>query len=132
MLLKNFFGEELLIDTIENVEDELENKYGLPKAQQHIFEINGEFYLSLDPFGYLKGVEEKSFIDEKAMMRINNNEELLEKMFADSSVEEQKSSIFENIDKKGLNDVDQYVNSIFPLEKEKIIRNIEEYIKAFL
>lgn len=47
MFLKNFFGEALEIGNQADPGKELEERYGLPKSQQKLFEINGNTFLSL-------------------------------------------------------------------------------------
>ncbi|ELA42370.1 uncharacterized protein VICG_00468 [Vittaforma corneae ATCC 50505] len=161
MFLKNFFGEALEVASNESLENAVEDKYGLPKSHQRIFEINGQVFVSLDPFknesDKLKLTEHQHQQNEESKTEVvyevpddlkelgveQQDYQCLYELYHDNNIVREKllpftfnsfhsRVVFNNIDKSKLSSVDQYIESMTDIEKEFILKSVEHYIDSFI
>lgn len=161
MLLKNFFGEALEVDSGDVLEEAVESKYGLPKSHQRIFKINGQVFLSLRPCQSesdkseptdwqhkqnrgsktkvthevpddLKelGVEQSDY--QRIYELCGDNDVVREKLLPFTFNSSHRRILFNKIDRSKLDSTDQYIESLSGIEKEFILKNIEDYISSFV
>lgn len=149
MLVKNFFGETLEVSSEEKLENELKVKYGISEDSYEIFKVEGEIFISLfhkshqcnkmpsfenlsipndvkNEFQEL-GIPESVYIEEYTKFKDASivKERLLPFTFKKNCKEIQ----FNEINKSKL--LDNYINDMSDAEKNKILKNLDEYISKF-
>lgn len=151
MFLKNFFGEKICIENINDIENELEKQYGLPKEHQNIHKIGDNFFISmcewLDNYdtkdtnnnsGELTESLEKLGIPPVILEKISKMNEnqantfikfhLLPYIFKNSSY----SVMYSKIDKTGISNIDEYIEKISSDDRDVILKHVDSYIDSFL
>ena len=106
MLIENFFGERIEVDSDE-IEEDLENKYKIPKDQQKIIKIKDKYFLIVASVEDMKEFQVKSKL-------INFTKDDLKKF---SKSFEDDSECFEKLEIE---------------DKLEIINNVDEYIEEYL
>lgn len=158
MFLKNFFDEKIFIKNTNDVENELDKQYGLPREHQDIHRVGENTFISMHntstSCNHGDATPELAINSKKLADKLGNMEELgvpatiLEKisnMDADQRNVFVKLNLFpyvfddssynatsKKIDKTGIDDVDTYVKNMSPDDRDIILKNVDSYIDSFL
>lgn len=145
MNFKNFYKETIQVESKEKKQEELQRMYGISKEDQRIFEINGDFFLSIkneikekkENIDLIKmpeelkclGAQQEDF--EYFYSQCKDLEMTKKCLFPYLFSDKKKTWIFDHFDRSNLENIKEFINEIDEKKKRMILKNVEEYINCF-